>query len=142
MPVIDVNIDTAARAAYLEAYKSAAIATVNGHMTEVIRGNFATNGFIELVYQHRAVQGFAYLADADRDANIARYPLIDSGLGAYGTTRQEVAEAYIGYNNLVSYAVVKLYEDHFSVVHSEIPPQTEKHAVDTLVNAFIGRNPL
>jgi len=142
MPAIDVNIDTAARAAYLEVYKAAAITAVNAHMAEVIRGNFATNGFVELVYQHRAVQAFAWLADADRDANIARYPLIESGLGPYGATRQEVAEAYIGYNNVISYMVVKLYEDHFTTVHSEIPWKTEKQDIDAAVSDFRRRNPL
>lgn len=137
MPVIDVNIDTAARAAYLDVYKAAAIATVNDRVSQVINDNFARTGFLELVYQHRAVQAFTYLADADRDANIARYPLIESGIGSYGLTRQQVAESYIGYNNSLSAQIVALYEDHRHLVNEQIPAQDSKTHIDTLVAAFL-----
>ncbi len=140
MPVVYVDIDASARAAYLELYKAEAIATVNARVQAVLSTNYARNAFLELVYQHRAVQAFAYLADPDRDANIARYPLIESGIGSYGLTRQQVAESYIGYNNGVSRDVVALYEDHRHTVLEAIPAQDSKTHIDTLVAAFLARN--
>lgn len=137
MPLVYVDIDTAARAAYLETYKAEAIATVNTRVSQVINDNFARTGFLELVYQHRAVQAFAYLADPDRDANIARYPLIEFGIGSYGLTRQQVAESYIGYNNSLSAQIVALYEDHRHLVNEQIPAQDSKTHIDTLVAAFL-----
>lgn len=142
MPVVHVPIDLAAREAYLDAYKAEAIAAVNTRVQDVMRTNYPDNAFIETVYQHRAVQAFAYLADPDGDAHIARYPLIPSGIPSYGATRAEVAESYIAFNNQVSADLVALYEDRRHVVNELIPAQTDKPQIDTLRDAFLASHPI
>ncbi len=99
MPAVHVPLDGAARAVYLAAYKAEAIAVVDARLAEVRDTGHARAAFVGLVYQHRAMQAFAFFADPDRDANIARYPLVEAGMPSHGATRQQVAESYVGYNN-------------------------------------------
>ena len=142
MPVISIEIDLAARAAYLDSYKAAAGAVVETRLRDILNTNYASNAFTELVFQHRAVQAFAWINDPDRDANISRYPLIQSGIPSYGETRQQVAETYIQSNNLVSGMVHALYEDHRHLVHEYIPAQTDKISIDALVASFLASHPI
>lgn len=142
MPVVFVSIDAAARATYLEIYKAEAIDAVDAHIEKILAVNFDRTTFVETVYQHRAVQAFAYLNDPDRDDNIARYPLIATGIPSYGATRLDVANAYIEFNNSISVALISLYEDHRHVVNEHIPAQVDKPQIDTLRDAFIASHPI
>lgn len=142
MQVVSVIIDQDARDAYLAVYKQRGVDRVNAHLKAVWEGNYARNAFLEMVYQHRAMQGFAYLNDPNRDANIARYPLVETGIPSYGATRAEVAESYIVYSNQMSADIASLYEDWRHAVNETIPAQPDKPQVDTLVAAFISSHPI
>lgn len=141
MPTVYVNVDWAARAAYLTEYKNAAIATLDARVKAIWDANITNKPWLEMTYQHRAVQAFAYLADPNGDANIARYPLIPQGIPNYGATRTEVAEGYIEYNNQISADLVSLYEDHRLAVEA-IPGEPDKPQVDTIVTAFLATHPI
>ena len=141
MPVIDVLVDEAARAAYLVQYQQEGIARVNDHARALWAQFMVTEPWIEMVYLHRAVQGFAYLNDPAAEDHLDLYPVVVSGIPNYGATRPEVAAAYVHHSNQISVTIARLYESRRLTVNA-IPGQLDKPQVDALVNGFIGGNPL
>ena len=136
MPIVNVNVDWDAREEYLNTYKARAVALLDAHVKAYWDVFITNKPWLEMAFQHRAIQAFAYLSDPNGDANIARYPLIDFGIPSYGTTRTEVAEGYISYNNSISNDIVYLYEDHRQAVEA-IPLQPDKPQIDYVVQTFI-----
>lgn len=141
MPVIDVLVDEAARTAYLVQYQQEGIARVNDHARALWAQFMVTEPWIEMVYLHRAVQGFAYLNDPAAEDHLDRYPVVVSGIPNYGATRAEVAAAYVHHSNQISVTIAGLYESRRLTVNA-IPGQLDKPQVDALVNGFVGGNPL
>ena len=141
MPVVYIEIDQDARAAYLVRYQQEGIARVNDHARALWAQFMVTEPWIEMVYLHRAVQGFAYLNDPAAEDHLDLYPVVVSGIPNYGATRAEVAAAYVQHSNQISVTIDGLYETRRLTVEA-IPGQVDKPQVDALVNGFIGGNPL
>ena len=141
MPIVYVEIDEAARQAYLAVYQQQAIARVDAHARAIWAQILTVEPWREMVYLHRAVQGYAYLNDPAAEDHLDRYPVVVSGVPNYGATRAEVAEAYIQHSNLVSVTIAGVYEARRMTVEA-IPGQLDKPQVDALANGFIGGNPL
>ncbi len=141
MPVVYVEIDQDARAAYLVRYQQQGITRVNDHARALWAQFMVVEPWIEMVYLHRAVQGFAYLNDPAAEDHLDRYPVVAAGTPHYGATRPEVAAAYVHHSNQISVTIAGLYESRRLTVNA-IPGQGDKPQVDALVNGFIGGNPL
>ena len=137
MPVVHVPLGGAARAAWLAAYKAEAIAVVAARLAEVRDTNYARAAFVGLVYQHRAMQAFAFLADPDRDANIARYPPVAAGIPSHGATRRQVAENHIRYNNAFPAGSSRFPADRRHVVNAYVPAR-----IDTPRDALPASQPI
>lgn len=140
-PVINVGIDSDARAAYLVQYQQAGIAKVDAHARALWAQFVTVEPWLEMVYLHRAVQGYAYLNDPAAEDHLHRYPVVVSGVPHYGATRAEVAEEYVAISNLISVQIAGIFESRRLTVNA-IPLQQDKPQVDALVNGFIGGNPL
>ena len=141
MPIVYVEIDEAARNAYLLVYQQRGIALVKDHARALWARFMVEEPWVEMVYLHRAVQGFAYLNDPAAEDHLDRYPVVAAGTPHYGTTRPEVAAAYVHHSNQISATIAGLYESRRLTINA-IPGQLDKPQVDALVNGFIGGNPL
>ena len=141
MPIVYVEIDEAARQAYLAVYQQQAIARVDAHARAIWAQYLTVEPWLEMVYLHRAVQGYAYLNDPAAEDHLDRYPVVASGVPSYGATRPEVAAAYVQHSNQISVTIAGVYEAHRHTVNA-IPGQLDKPQIDALVNGFIGGNPL
>lgn len=142
MPIVSVPMNMEARAAYLDVYKADAIETVNAHMRAIWDRYQRAEPWVQMVYLHRAVEGYAYLNDPDRAENLlTRYPTVARGIPSYGANHDAVAAAYVEFNNQYTAVLVADYEDHRHTIEG-IPAQVDKPQVDTLVNAFVIGHPV
>ena len=66
MPIVYVDIDEAARQSYLAVYQQQAIARVDAHARAIWTQILTVEPWLEMVYLHRAVQGYAYLNDPSK----------------------------------------------------------------------------
>ena len=141
MPIVYVEIDEAARQAYLAVYQQRAIDRVDAHTRAIWEQILTVEPWREMGDLHRAVQGYAYLNDPAAEDHLDRYPVVVSGVPNYGATRAEVAAAYVHHSNQISVTIAGLYESRRLTVNA-IPGQLDKPQVDALVNGFVGGNPL
>lgn len=141
MPVVHVSLDAAARAAYLLQYQQDGIARVDAHARAIWQQFMSVEPWHEMVYLHRAVQGFAYLNDPAADDHLQRYPVVVSGVPHYGATRTEVATEYVAISNQISVQIAGIFENRRLTINA-IPLQPDKPQVDALVSGFVDANPL
>lgn len=84
------------------------------------------------------MQGHAYLLDPDADANITRYPEIESGALARGWPRLNWAIWLVEQNNLETAGIADRV-NHFEGIVAEISAATVVAGVDTPVAVYLGQ---
>lgn len=139
MPRVNVTANDIEREKYLAQYRTQGIGRLDERMVEIWTLWDTTRPWEMEIANMRAMQGFSYLIDPDRDNNIERYRLIDEGLisqPGFGATREEVAKTYVESVQDIALNFHRVVIGHKNAVML-MTSTTSTDNVDTLVNNFI-----